>query len=122
MILSILEFKKEKNKFIHYTIFCTIFAFIYELFSHEVYSLFMILNFIFPLIGLITLLSLQKKNITINNCSYNLFKASLLTFTIYFIIKGVLEIYGTTNSLVIIYPSLELILLILSILTYIKKS
>ncbi|MBQ8892375.1 MAG: hypothetical protein IJ068_05910 [Bacilli bacterium] len=82
----------------------------------------MITCFIFPLILLLEISVITKRKISINNLSHNIFKSSILTFTIYFIIKGVLEIYGTTNSLIIIYPILGLILLILSIITYFKRS
>lgn len=112
---------KEKNRIIIYTLFCIIFSSIYELFSHGVISLYMCTSFIFPLILLIEDLIIIKKKINIKNTSHNLFKSSIFTFTIYFIILGVLEIYGTTNKLVIIYPILGLSLLLISIIVNLKK-
>ena len=120
-ILDIKDLKKEKRRFIFYTIFCLIFSIIYESFSHGVISYYMLLSSIFPLIGLIEILFIIKQKLKIKVTSHNLFKSSILTFTFYFIIKGVLEIYGTTNSLVIIYLIIGFNLLLLNIFTYLKK-
>lgn len=118
LILSTLDIKKEQTRFYIYTLSCIIFSFIYEIFSHGVLSYFMILSFIFPLIGLIEIIILKKINIK----SHSLFKSSLLTFTLYFILKGILEIYGTTNKLITIYLILGFSLLIISMYYYFKKN
>ena len=115
--MSTLDIKKEQARFYIYTLSCIIFSFIYEIFSHGVLSFYMILSFIFPLIGLIDILILKKINIK----SHNLFKSSLLTFTLYFILKGILEIYGTTNKLISFYLIFGFSLLIISIYYYLKN-
>ena len=100
------------------TIFVILFSTIYESFSHGVYSKYMILAFIFPLIGLI--LSITYKNKFIkrfpNKISTNIFDASLATLTAGGLLQGFLEIYGTTNKLIIIYPAVGLSLLLISII------
>ena len=121
VILSILDLKQERTRIIISIISCIIFSFIYELFSHGVISFYMCISFIFPLLLLIEVLIIIKKKINIKVISHNLFKSGILTFTIYFVIMGVLEIYGTTNSLVIVYPMLGLSLLVLSIIIHLKK-
>ena len=121
MTLSISVLKHEKKRVIFYTLFCIIFSLIYELFSHGVISFFMLSAFVFPLLLLIEVVIILKKNINIKIIFHNIFKSSLFTFTIYFIILGVLEIYGTTNSLVIFYPIVGLSLLLLSVVIHLKK-
>ena len=121
-ILDINKFKKTSFKYLLFSIFCGIFAFIYEIFSHNVYSNNMIFAFLIPLImGTIMfyLIYITNWNKYIDYFSYNLYNASIATFTIGSIIKGVLEIYGTTNSLSNTYFVVGFILLVLSILSII---
>ena len=54
MILSTLDkaaVKKDLIRYIVATAFCIVFSVIYEHFSHGVYSQFMLLMYLFPLIG-----------------------------------------------------------------------
>jgi len=115
--LSTLDIKKEQIRFYIYTIFCILFTIIYQQFSHGVISIYMILSFIFPLTILIETNILKNINIK----SHTLLKSSIITFTLGFIIKGILDIYGTTNSLLSLYLIFGIILFILSIFFYIKK-
>lgn len=121
--MSILDndyFYKKSKLYLVMTIFVILFSTIYESFSHGVYSKYMILVFIFPLIGLI--LSITYKNKFIkrfpNKISTNIFDASLATLTAGGLLQGFLEIYGTTNKLIIIYPAVGLSLLLISIIVY----
>ena len=116
LILSTLDIKKEQIRFYIYTIFCILFTIIYQQFSHGVISYYMILSFLFPLIGLLETQFIINKNKNIKIISHNLFKSSIITFTLGSILKGVLDIYGTTNKLIITYLILGLILLIISII------
>lgn len=53
MILYILDtngMKKEIKKYLFFSVFCLIFGIIYEIFSHQVYSIFMICAFCVPLV------------------------------------------------------------------------
>lgn len=87
-------------------ILCAAFGAVYELYSHEVYSYFMLYAFAFPLCGgaLPYLIYSQFSGIAIPN-SYDrlLGHAGIATLTIGSIISGVLEIYGTTNLLTSAY-------------------
>lgn len=100
------------------TILCALFGAIYELFSHEVYSYFMIYAFATPLV-LGTLpylcLAISKKNIFPNSISRNLHHSGVATLTVGSIIKGVLDIYGTTNHLCAYYWIIGVILVTIGI-------
>lgn len=85
--------------------FCALFGALYELFSHEVYSLYMIYAFVFPLVGG----SLPFAVYALTGTKYppaiarNLYHAGIATLTVGSIVRGVLEIYGTTNALSRLY-------------------
>lgn len=87
-------------------IFCALFGIIYEQFSHGVYSGYMIFAFAFPLIGgtlPFAALSLFAHGLLPGRLSRFLYNAGIAALTVGSIMKGVLEIYGTTNDLLIIY-------------------
>ena len=119
MILYILDtniMKKELKKYLIFSSLCLVFACIYEMFSHQVYSMFMILSFLIPLImGVGVYALLVKKHFLVNNISNSLYKMSLYTFTFGSIMKGVLDIYGTTNSKLVIYWIVGVIMLVVAI-------
>lgn len=119
MILYILDtniIKKELKKYLIFSSLCLVFACIYEMFSHQVYSMFMILSFLIPLImGVGVYALLVKKHFLVNNISNSLYKMSLYTFTFGSIMKGVLDIYGTTNSKLVIYWIVGVIMLVVAI-------
>lgn len=81
--------------------FCALFGAVYELFSHEVYSFYMIYAFAFPLVGG----ALPFAAYALTGAKYpdaiarNLYHAGIATLTVGSIVRGVLEIYGTTNAL-----------------------
>ncbi|MBR3898317.1 MAG: hypothetical protein IKJ43_03455 [Bacilli bacterium] len=116
-ILDIDDYKKENKIYIGFTVFFVIFSFIYELFSHGVYSNFMIFVFTFPLIGLFMNNIFIKNKFLIPKISRNLFDMSLLTFSFGSIIEGVLEIYGTTNSLIFVYLIVGITLMFFSMIS-----
>ena len=119
MTLYILDtniMKKELKKYLIFSSLCLVFACIYEMFSHQVYSMFMILSFLIPLImGVGVYALLVKKHFLVNNISNSLYKMSLYTFTFGSIMKGVLDIYGTTNSKLVIYWIVGVIMLVVAI-------
>lgn len=91
-----------------------LFAQIYNLFSHNVYSIFMTYAFIIPLIfGIILKILKTRKLIKLNPGIYT---AGVVTLTIYALMRGFLEIYGTTNFLINIYLFVGIILFIISLL------
>jgi branched-subunit amino acid transport protein len=62
--------------------------------------------FLVPLIfgGIISkLIYMQKIKYIPNRISNNLYNAGIATFTVYCILRGILEIYGTTNKLINLY-------------------
>ncbi len=87
-------------------VFCAIFGAVYELFSYEVYSYFMLYAFAFPLCGgtlPYLIYSLFSGLIIPSRFDRLLGHAGIATLTTGSIISGVLEIYGTTNLLTGIY-------------------
>ena len=124
MILCILDTNYFKKQFITYfivTILCILFGYIYEVFSHEVYSNYMIYAFTVPLVlGQFpsTLFAFGLIKRTPNRISLNLYNAGVATLTIYSLLKGILEIYGTTNSLIIWYLYIGIALMTVGLVLY----
>lgn len=96
--------KASKTSFVYLLIslFCVLFGAVYEIYSHEVYSYFMLYAFTFPLAGgtlpfsIFTLIKIKRYP---NALSRNLYHFGIATLTVGSIIRGVLDIYGTTNAL-----------------------
>ena len=95
---------------------------LYEMFSHGVYSSFMVYAFMVPLLGgAMPDFLMARRNIRGNKkraasgAASMLQLAAVTTLTAGSIIKGVLDIYGTTNKLVIVYPVIGLALAAASI-------
>ncbi len=96
--------KASKTSFVYLLIslFCVLFGAVYEIYSHEVYSYFMLYAFAFPLAGgtlpfsIFTLIKIKRYP---NALSRNLYHFGIATLTVGSIIRGVLDIYGTTNAL-----------------------
>ena len=105
-----------------FTVFCALFGGVYELFSHGVYSYFMLYAFVFPLVlGTIPFLILYNTSIRINRLSSNLYHCGVATLTVGSHVKGVLDIYGTTNSLCILYWIFGITLVVSGILIFALK-
>ena len=86
------------------TVGCAIFGAVYELFSHEVWSCFMICAFVFPLLlGAIPFFQMQKRGKPFPGRAAELVHAGVAALTVGSILQGVLEIYGTSNPLTISY-------------------
>lgn len=90
---------------------CAVFAAIYENFSHQVYSPFMICAFLFPIIlgiipNTIRLIRTYKKPLChtrFSSIACTIQQCGIYTLTVGSILRGILDIYGTTNSTSIIY-------------------
>lgn len=81
------------------------FGAVYEHFSHEVYSYWMIYAFALPLVlGALPYAVCLWKSYFPGERVMQLWDAAILTWTFGSVFKGVLDIYGTTNSLLIVYP------------------
>ena len=96
-------------------------AAVYGLFSHGVYSYFMIYAFMIPLLGgALPHLVAAMKGMEIDAKDTQL--AIIATLTIGSILKGVLDIYGTTNRLLIVYPVAAVLVLATVLAAMIKRS
>lgn len=102
------------------TVFCAIFGAVYEYFSHGVFSYYMLYAFAFPLIGGVTVyfLLLFFKLPLPGRLALNLYNSGIAALTVGSIFQGILEIYGTTNRLIYIYPTAGILLIILGIVSY----
>lgn len=88
------------------TLFLALFGAIYETFSHGVFSFYMIYAFAFPLVLGVTLyLILLFVRKYPNRVFLNLWNSAIAAFSVGSVFQGVLEIYGTTNSLSVVYPA-----------------
>jgi hypothetical protein len=86
------------------TVCCAIFGAVYELFSHEVWSCFMICAFAFPLLlGAIPFFLMWKHGKPFPGRTADLVHAGVAALTVGSILQGVLEIYGTSSPLTISY-------------------
>lgn len=127
MTLYTLDTKYMKKQIITYliaSVLCIIFAVIYEAFSHQVYSLFMICSFAIPLVlGVFVSLIQYKKKKSYGRVEINLYNAGVATLTFGSIFQGVLEIYGTTNMRVYVYLFVGILLILTSLaINQIKKN
>lgn len=95
---------------------------VYERYSHEVYSPYMVFAVGFPLIGglLVTeLLGSLPKKYQPNRLAANLYNAGIATFTVGSLLQGALDIYGTANPMMIYYWSAGFLLTGAAILVWI---
>lgn len=119
MILSTLDIRKVRKNYLIYSLFLLIFSLIYESFSHGVYSNYMIFSFLIPFIyGYCGSFLITKYASKIGNTLYNL---GVVTLSVGCVIKGILEIYGTTNRLLYVYIVIGLMLVILGIVIYLHE-
>ena len=86
-------------------VICAAVGVIYELFSHQVWSVYMIGAFAVPLIlGVLPNLVIAIGRLkTPGYAAENLYACGLITLTLGSLLKGVLQIYGTTNTLLEYY-------------------
>ncbi len=106
------------------SLFCILFGAVYELYSHGVYSYYMLYAFVFPLAGgtlPFSILNLMRGRIYPNAPARNLYHSGIAALTVGSIIRGVLDIYGTTNALTVWYWRAGFILLTAGILLFITN-
>lgn len=101
--------------------FCAVFGAVYEVFAHGVYSGFMIYAFAFPLtLGVIPFILMavfpcrKYPGVT----ARILYHCGIATLTLGSIVRGILVIYGTTNSLDMLYPIAGMTLLAFALVLY----
>ncbi len=102
--------------------FLALFGAIYEIFSHEVYSYFMLYAFAIPLaMGVLPYSILMLKEKYPDRKFLNLWNTAIAIFSIGSIFAGVLAIYGTTNSLIIVYPIAGAVMVLLSLFSNLQN-
>lgn len=96
--------------------FLAIFGGIYELFSHGVYSGWMIFAFAVPLLlGALLYALLLHFGKAPGRVFLNLWNAGVACLSVDSVFQGVLAIYGTTNALIVVYPIAGGILMLLGL-------
>lgn len=106
------------------TFFCSVFGAVYELFSHEVYSFYMIYAFAIPLLGGVLpfmLAAMFNTSEFPDRLSFNLYNSGIAALTTGSIVNGVLEIYGTDNPLVYAYVFSGVLFILAGIIVYMVK-
>lgn len=84
------------------SILCALFGAVYERFSHGVHSYYLIYAFAFPLLGGVLpylLLAVLGTDGYPRRFARNLCHSGIATLTVGSIVRGILDIYGTTNGL-----------------------
>lgn len=115
--------RAEQTAFVYFLIalFCALFGAVYEVFSHEVYSFYMIYAFAFPLVGgtlPFWLLARNGRGKYPGMVACNLYHSGIATLTVGSMIRGVLDIYGTTNKLSGYYFSVGGLLVIIGVILF----
>ena len=98
--------KTIRNRWLGAAAFTLLFALVYECFSHYVYSRFMLLAFLLPLLGgalPYALLARAPRRVQPGVLSRCLYDSGLAALTAGSVFRGVLEIYGTTSRLSTVY-------------------
>ena len=93
---------KTRDRFARSALGCMAFAAVYECFSHQVYSPFMLLAFLFPLLmGVVpyAVLSGGAPSRSPGVMSRYLYNSGVAALTAASLFSGILEIYGTTSRL-----------------------
>ena len=114
----------KRNHYIAATAGTALFAAVYECFSHQVYSLFMILAFLFPLLGGVLPYSLllhmgkRRRPGVVSRCLYDSGIAMLTAGSLF---QGILEIYGTTSYLSRFYWIAGVFFLLIALPVYLTE-
>ena len=88
------------------SVLCALFGAVYEVFSHGVYSFYMLYAFGFPLLGgalPFLMLCTFGRGVYPGSVPRNLYHSGIATLTAGSIVRGILDIYGTTNRLAQVY-------------------
>ena len=96
--------------------FLAFFGAVYELFSHGVYSGWMLFAFAIPLLlGALPYELLLRLGRRPGQAFLQLWNAGVACLSMGCVFQGVLAIYGTTNSLIVVYPIAGGLLLLLGL-------
>ena len=112
-------FKKHWIIFLIVSVFVAVFGVVYEWYGHGIYSMSMLLAFLYPFfLGFVPTLALSFSEL-MEDIPYekgirlgcNLFYSGIATLTVGSIAMGVVEIYGTTNRFMKVYTYVGIVLL-----------
>lgn len=113
-----LFFAKQLLQHLICAIFFALFGAVYERFSHEVYSYYMLYAFAIPLVlgalpcSILTVLSYKRGDSGVfHRRIFFFWNCAVLTLTTGCVFRGVLDIYGTDSRLVLVYPIAGILLL-----------
>ena len=125
MTLSTLAIRNRKSVMFYFglTLFSIAFSFIYESFSHGVYSNYMIYLFAFPLIlGVVGFLFISNlpDRLQPSRIHFNLYNSAIVCLMLGSLLQGILEIYGTSSGWTLFYPIIGFTLLISTIVFYLQ--
>lgn len=118
--------KAAKTAFVYLlaALACALFGAVYECFSHGVYSYFMLYAFAFPLVGG-TLpflgLHLLRPDCCPGPLAQQLYHCGIATLTVGSILRGILEIYGTTNTLASYFWPMGLLLTLAGLFIFVVR-
>ena len=122
MCISEPDLKKYLLGNIFGTVFLALFGAIYEAFSHEVYSYYMIYAFALPLVlGVLPFALLLFCGKRPPRAAALLWNYGIAALSVGCVFRGVLEIYGTTNSLRAAYPIVGAALLTAAFIVWLSK-
>ena len=119
-----MDILKERNRYTIAVIGTMLFGTAYELFSHHVYSNFMIFAFLFPLLlgeipfSVLGRMEEQKQPSPVSRCLYSSGVAALTAGSVF---QGILAIYGTTSRLSAIYWIVGTLLVLAGVTLYIME-
>lgn len=99
------KWQKCEDCYLMVSLICLVFGLVYERFGHGVFSYYMIYAFVIPLMGGVVRFRLAGRNGKPypDRRSSGLYHAGIATLTVGCLVKGILEIYGTTNRLILVY-------------------
>lgn len=114
------RFLKVIQIYLVLTVFLALFGAVYERFSHEVYSYFMLYAFSIPLLlGVVVFFLLMKHGRAYPNAlTATLYHGGIAAMSLGSIVSGILEIYGTDHPLTRLYWILGSTLCVLGVLSY----
>ena len=103
------------------TLGCLAFGLIYERFSHQVYSPFMLGAFLVPLLGGAGLFAALSREAWPGTACRAIYHSALAALTVGSVFRGVLDIYGTTSRLGAVYWAAGALLLVSALGMYIME-
>jgi len=121
--LSISEKNKKISKtgkhYIAAAAFCLVFSVVYECFSHGVYSLSMICLCLYPFfLGVLPFVFLKadERISCPEQAAKNLWNSGVMTWTAGSLVRGIMEIYGTTTPFETVYTAAGILFLLSAVI------